>query len=799
MAISATFTVDGNPVSGAMTTTYSGTVNLELVSATGARNIDWSIVGQSETGFTAPTITPAGSPIGKTASYTMIADPGAGRGAAFLVECKVTDSNGSSVTARAVIGVASTLTSLIPACSNEGSERHAHGWIDLLSYANGPSGSFTPPANPGDDYKMAYGYGGAILWADGVKVVSGSSETAVEISGYLALASSTATTGALRLPDSSGIYADGDQPILGIASNVITEGDDSITTGIVNRVKTSGTYSWYQNGVLVATLDDGVATADTDLVDKAFLDGRVPAVGAQHTVLTSTGSAGAWALLTNNNIDAAAAIAVSKLAAGSNDQILATVSSTPTWANLTDAMHGSLSGGSLHAAVSNSAAGFAPAVSATSGAIAYSSGTALVYSGNIRIGGDKLQVHYYDDATDYGYIVSGATETQFLRVTNGGTAQQFLSSSTTAVQLGASAGIATTDVKASTTINNYIGANVALELTAAGLTAKVGANNALKLTANTWLQYRDGAATTFCETYMYADAVSHRITVSGTGWYQYLYASLTTINLGDPTNIATTQVRASTTINNYIGANIALAITAAGLTAKVGAATGWELTSSGVFIYNQADVNDYLQIASLDTYSYIYRRTNTGGAQTVFGCSTTAVDVGATTGVATTTLNASTTIASAIGGNRVTSATSDGFRVYDQSAVTKYANFTLDSAGLLVTMAAQTGETSALDIEIRGGDSVYPSDPGDVIIRPGVNSGDERGTLYLCGYPMSGITITKGAGSNSAVCIDATYEGFFGATPIAKPTVTGSRGGNAAVASLCTQLANLGIITDSTS
>jgi hypothetical protein len=41
--------------------------------------------------------------------------------------------------------------------------------------------------------------------------------------------------------------------------------------------------------------------------------------------------------------------------------------------------------------------------------------------------------------------------------------------------------------------------------------------------------------------------------------------------------------------------------------------------------------------------------------------------------------------------------------------------------------------------------------------------------------------------------------GLFGATPVAKPTVTGSRGGNAALASLLTALADLGLITDSSS
>lgn len=40
--------------------------------------------------------------------------------------------------------------------------------------------------------------------------------------------------------------------------------------------------------------------------------------------------------------------------------------------------------------------------------------------------------------------------------------------------------------------------------------------------------------------------------------------------------------------------------------------------------------------------------------------------------------------------------------------------------------------------------------------------------------------------------------GFNGTSPIAKPTVTGSRGGNAALASLLTALANYGLITDST-
>lgn len=45
---------------------------------------------------------------------------------------------------------------------------------------------------------------------------------------------------------------------------------------------------------------------------------------------------------------------------------------------------------------------------------------------------------------------------------------------------------------------------------------------------------------------------------------------------------------------------------------------------------------------------------------------------------------------------------------------------------------------------------------------------------------------------------DGSTAGFLGAAPVARPNITGSRGGNAALASLLTGLANLGLVTDST-
>jgi hypothetical protein len=56
------------------------------------------------------------------------------------------------------------------------------------------------------------------------------------------------------------------------------------------------------------------------------------------------------------------------------------------------------------------------------------------------------------------------------------------------------------------------------------------------------------------------------------------------------------------------------------------------------------------------------------------------------------------------------------------------------------------------------------------------------------------ITTTGTAGIQFGV---NTRVGFYNATPIAKPTVTGAKGSNAALGSLLTALASYGLITDS--
>ena len=89
-----------------------------------------------------------------------------------------------------------------------------------------------------------------------------------------------------------------------------------------------------------------------------------------------------------------------------------------------------------------------------------------------------------------------------------------------------------------------------------------------------------------------------------------------------------------------------------------------------------------------------------------------------------------------------------------------------------------------------------------------IASGVQHSRIELLGSqsaPSSG-QVVDASGNSTNHYVDIltarfaqTSLGFFGAAPVARPTVTGSRSGNAALASLLTQLANLGLITDSSS
>lgn len=117
--------------------------------------------------------------------------------------------------------------------------------------------------------------------------------------------------------------------------------------------------------------------------------------------------------------------------------------------------------------------------------------------------------------------------------------------------------------------------------------------------------------------------------------------------------------------------------------------------------------------------------------------------------------------------------------------------FTDDGGGTVVKICDQSS-TYQLDVAI--GDFHVADDAvidGDITTTGNfLTSGNMTGTAGTFDWLNSG---------NSRLKINSTGVGFFGSTPIAKPTVVGSRGGNAALNSLCSELANLGLIINLTS
>ncbi len=128
-------------------------------------------------------------------------------------------------------------------------------------------------------------------------------------------------------------------------------------------------------------------------------------------------------------------------------------------------------------------------------------------------------------------------------------------------------------------------------------------------------------------------------------------------------------------------------------------------------------------------------------------------------------------------------------------------------------LRAATGTTVAFNVDATllagfqqsGGDTQFRTftRPLQIITASNLEltSGSTSPTSISAGSHASGFRALAGAFVGLQITnTDGTGRvAFYGATPVAKPTVTGSRGGNAALASLLTELANLGLIVDSTS
>jgi len=103
---------------------------------------------------------------------------------------------------------------------------------------------------------------------------------------------------------------------------------------------------------------------------------------------------------------------------------------------------------------------------------------------------------------------------------------------------------------------------------------------------------------------------------------------------------------------------------------------------------------------------------------------------------------------------------------------------TADASGGALTISAQTGGTK----------SKSDTNGGDLVLASGAAGSGSSGT--------GGAVLVK-VGATQVFKADATGLAFGAGTTVAKPSVTGSRDSNEALASLLTALEDLGLITDS--
>jgi len=122
---------------------------------------------------------------------------------------------------------------------------------------------------------------------------------------------------------------------------------------------------------------------------------------------------------------------------------------------------------------------------------------------------------------------------------------------------------------------------------------------------------------------------------------------------------------------------------------------------------------------------------------------------------------------------------------------------TTGGAGASVTLAGGTGGAGSTTNGAGGAITISGGAVGG-----GAGTGGSSGSVAIkAGNPGTGsggsVQIQNSSGL-ARIQVNDIGIGFFGGTTTAKPTVTGSRGGNAALASLLTALATLGLLTDST-
>src|SRR6476659_9823622 len=128
--VNSAFTVNGSLPTDAVAVAPGSVVTLAVQSLTGINGIVWSVVGNDKSTRVNPTITPAGSPNGATATFNMPADAGDGLGQAYAIQCTASDGGSPANTSTTVeiIGLAN-MQGVVPFTAGEDLARDpVYGW-----------------------------------------------------------------------------------------------------------------------------------------------------------------------------------------------------------------------------------------------------------------------------------------------------------------------------------------------------------------------------------------------------------------------------------------------------------------------------------------------------------------------------------------------------------------------------------------------------------------------------------------------------------------------------------------------
>jgi hypothetical protein len=229
----------------------------------------------------------------------------------------------------------------------------------------------------------------------------------------------------------------------------------------------------------------------------------------------------------------------------------------------------------------------------------------------------------------------------------------------------------------------------------------------------------------------------------------------------------------------------------------------WTIEESGLTGSVPTSLSDTLDVTGDTTLGVLTAGASTLASAAVTGAATVGgtLDVTGQTTLAGLTAGASTLASATITGNATVGGTFGVTGATTLAALTA-ASATITGAATVGTTLGVTGNltvnTNKLLVTAATGNT-ETADSFAVANTKGLFGRDSANALR----PLIAITNTNivqiGAAAGVNIQLANAQTGFFGASPTSKPTVTGSRGANAALTSLLTGLAALGLVTNSTS